>query len=447
TYQQEYREKCISAESAAQLVHSGDHVLYGVFLGRPVDFDVALMKRTEDLQNVQITGCAGINYERTAAYMDASHEHFIMNSWFFDTTDRMLHDKDLMYYNPVQFGELHDIIGSDLFPYDIYVQQVSPMDEHGMFSFGPTNVNSLESCLGAKTTILEVNKNIPRVPGGSEDAVHISLVDHIIEGSNEPLMTIPAPAKPSAAERAMAEMILKRIPDRACLQLGIGGLPNLLGDLLCESDLRDLGIHTEMFSDSMVKLFEAGIVNGRYKTTDRCKMAFTFALGTQEMYDFMADNPNMASHCGAHTNDAKVIARNDNFVSINNIVMMDLFSQACSESSGIRQISGSGGQVDFVNGCWSSKGGKSFLCLSSSYTDREGNLHSRIVPTLPAGGIVTTGRTFIDYVVTEYGVAQLKGKPTWQRAELLIGLAHPCFRDDLIKEAEKMNIWRRTNKI
>lgn len=448
TYCQEYQEKLISAEKAAGLIKSGDKLLYAVFLGRPVDFDLALAQRKEELYDVQITQCAGnMAGSDNSSWVDPSQEHFTSNSWFFDGTDRKLHDRNMMFYNPVQFGQLQDIIGSDLFPYDIYVQKVSPMDEHGFFSFGLANVNSLESCLGAKTVIVEVNENMPRVPGGSEDCIHISMVDYIIESSNMPLLVLPPAREASPADKAMAELLLPEIPDRACLQLGIGALPNLLGDLLCESDLQDLGIHTEMFVDSMVKMFETGLVTNRYKTTDRCKMTFTFSLGSRDTYDFMHENPLMASHCGRYTNNSRIIALNDHFISINNTVMVDLFSQACSESSGSRQISGTGGQLDFINGAWHSRGGKSFLCLSSSYTDKEGRLRSRILPTLPPGSIVTTARTFIDYLVTEYGKVQLKGKSTWQRAELLISIAHPQFRDELLKEAAAMRIWRRSNKI
>lgn len=446
-YEKEYKEKCISAEKAASLIKSGDKILYGVFLGRPVDFDLALARRRDELFNVQITQCAGQDPARTEEYLDPSHEHFTYSSWFFDADDRHLHDRGMMFYRPCQFGQLQDIIGSDLFHYDVYVQQVSPMDDRGFFSFGPTNVNSLESCLGARTLILEVNQNVPRVPGGSEDAIHISMVDYIIEGSNTPLKTLAPAPEPTHAERAMAAMLLEQIPDRACIQLGIGGLPNLLGDLLCASDLQDLGIHTEMFVDSMMKLFERGIVTGRYKNIDRCKITFTFALGSQRLYDFMRDNPLMASHCGRYTNNAKIIALNDQFISINNTLMIDLYSQACSESAGTRQISGTGGQVDFVNGAWFSKGGKSFLCLSSTFQDREGKINSRIVPTLPPGSIVTTPRTAIDYIVTEYGMVQLKGKSTWERAEALIGIADPRFQDDLVRQAQEMNIWRRTQRI
>lgn len=448
TYCQEYQQKLISAEKAAGLVKSGDNILYAVFLGRPVDFDLALAQRKKELFDVQITQCAGNTPgSASTAFVDPTNEHFTSISWFLDGVERKLHDQNMMYYNPVQFGQLQDIIGSDLFPYDIYVQKVSPMDEHGFFSFGLANVNSLESCLAAKTLILEVNQNMPRVPGGSEDAIHISMVDYIIESSNAPLLVLPPARTASPVDKAMAELLLEEIPDRACLQLGIGALPNLLGDLLCESDLKDLGIHTEMFVDSMVKLFDSGIVTNRYKRTDRGKITFTFSLGSRDTYDFMNKNPLMASHCGRYTNNSRIMALNDNFISINNTVMVDLYSQACSESSGIRQISGTGGQLDFINGAWQSRGGKSFLCLSSSYTDKQGQMQSRIVPTLPPGSIVTTARTFIDYLVTEYGVIQLKGKSTWQRAELLIHIAHPHFRDELIKQAKKMNIWRLSNKI
>lgn len=442
-----YKSKLISAKNAAQIVKSGDSLLYGVFLGRPVDFDRELASRKDELFDVQITQCAGLPSDSPTTCSDPSGKHFTCNSWFFDTGNRRMGDKNLMFYNPVAFSQLQTIIGSELFNYDIYVQQVSPMDRFGFFSFGPTNVNSLESCLGAKTLILEVNENIPRVPGGSEDSIHISMADYVIEGKNTPLLSLPAGKTPTDAERKMAALLMNEIPDRACIQLGIGGLPNTLGELLCDSDLKDLGIHTEMFVDSMVKMFNAGLVTGRYKTTDRCKMAFTFALGSNEMYDFMDNNSVMASHCGRYTNNPEIVGLNDNLRSINNTLMVDLFGQACSESAGPRQISGTGGQVDFVQSAFKSNGGKSFLCLSSTYKDKEGNLKSRLMPMLPEGSIVTTPRTFVDYVVTENGIARLKGKSSWERAELLIGLAHDDFKDELVSSAEKMRIWRRSSRI
>jgi len=442
-----YSEKLLKVEEAAGLIESGDRLLYGVFLGRPFDFDVALAERKDELNNVIITQCAGLPADGPSTSCDPTHEHFTCNSWFFDTADRRKGDSNIMFYTPCVFSQLQTIIGSDLFQYDTYVQQVSPMDNHGFFSFGPTNVNSLESCLAAKRVILEVNESLPRVPGGAEDAIHISMADHVIEGSNRPPATLPAGGKPTDAERSMAELLIKEIPDRACIQLGIGGLPNTLGELICDSDLKDLGIHTEMFVDSMVKMFNAGIATGRYKTTDRCKMAFTFALGSNDLYEFMDNNPVMASHCGRYTNNPEIVGLNDNLISINNTLMVDLFGQACSESAGPRQISGTGGQVDFVNSAWKSNGGKSFLCLSSTYKDREGTMRSRILPMLPEGSIVTTPRTLVDRIVTEHGIAHLKGKSAWERAELLIGISHPDFREELVKNADKMRIWRKTSRI
>lgn len=447
-YISEYKEKLITAKRAAELVNSGDNLMYAPFLGRPIDFDTELAKRKEELYDVRILGCGGaVSTAVPTPTVDTSHEHFVCSSWFFDAIDRKMHDDYLMFYQPVQFSQLQDIISNERFKLDIYVQQVSPMDEYGYFSFGPANTYSLEGCLKANIVILEVNQNIPRIPGGSEDSVHISMVDYIIEGSNTPLYSIPVNTNFDEIDKQMANYILEEIEDRSCLQLGIGALPNTLGELLCDSNLKDLGIHTEMYTDSMTKLFQLGVVTNKYKTIDRGKIAFSFALGSRENYEFMHLNPLMASHCGRYTNNPRIISLNDKVVAINNILQIDLFSQVCSESSGPRQISGTGGQLDFVTGAWHSKGGKSFLCLKSTYKDRAGNTHSRIVPTLKEGSIVTTPRTSVDYIVTEYGKVKLKGESTWRRAELLINIAHPDFRDELIKKAEEMRIWRRSNKI
>jgi len=446
TWNQQYRDKVVTAARAASKVKSGDTIIYGSFLGRPIDFDHALAARKDELRDINIFYSGGMSPTETAV-ADPSHEHFTCNNWFFGGADRRLHEKNLMFYAPLHFSQLQGIISADDFPIDVHVQQVSKMDEHGNFSFSLATVYSLESCLKAGTVILEVNENLPRVPGGSEDSIHISMVDYVIEGSNQPLFELPPAKAPSEVDLKMANLLIEEIPNRACLQLGIGSLPNLLGELLCQSDLRDLGIHTEMFTDSMMSLFEAGKVTGRYKTTDRCKMVTSFALGTKPMYDFLHNNSLIANHCGRYTNNPSIIASNDRFVSINNVVAVDLFSQVCSESSGPRQVSGTGGQMDFVTGAGNSKGGKSFLCLSSTYTDKQGQVRSRIVPMLALGSVVTTLRTSVDYIVTEYGKARMKGKSSWKRAELLIELAHPDFRDELVGQAEEMRIWRRSNRI
>ncbi len=240
---------------------------------------------------------------------------------------------------------------------------------------------------------------------------------------------------------------MKEIEDGATLQLGIGGLPNTIGQLIAESDLKDLGIHTEMLVDSCVDLYNSGRITGRHKTVDRYKMAYTFALGTRKLYDFLHMNPTCASYPVNYVNDPRVIAFQPKMVAINNAVEIDLFSQVCSESAGTRQISGTGGQLDFILGAFQSKGGKGIISLSSTFKNGNGEVRSRIVPTLQPGSIVTVPRSIVQYVATEYGIVQLKGCSTWERAERLIGIAHPDFRDDLIRQAEEMRIWVRSNKI
>jgi acyl-CoA hydrolase len=256
---------------------------------------------------------------------------------------------------------------------------------------------------------------------------------------------LPA-ATPSEVDEKIASFIMGELEDGSCLQLGIGGMPNAVGSMIARSGLKDLGIHTEMFCDSMVELAETGRVTGARKTLDRFNIVYTFCLGTKRVYEFVHQNPLCASYSVDYTNDPFVIAQNDKVVAINNCVEIDLFGQVCSESSGTRQISGTGGQVDFTYGAYRSKGGKAFLCMSSTY-DKKGTTVSRIKPLLTEGAIVTVPRSFVSYLVTEYGMANLKGMSTWQRAEAIISLAHPTFREDLIKAAEKMGIWRRSNRV
>ena len=223
-------------------------------------------------------------------------------------------------------------------------------------------------------------------------------------------------------------------------------MPNAVGSVIADSDLKDLGVHTEMYVDSFVEMTLKGKITGSKKNRDRFRQTYAFGAGTKLMYDFLDDNPSLMSAPVDYTNDARVIASLDNFISINNAVDIDLFGQVSSESSGTKHISGAGGQLDFVLGAYLSNGGKSFICLSSTVTGKEGNMTSRIVPTLKEGSAVTAARPNTHYVVTEYGKVNLKGMSTWQRTEALISIAHPQFRDQLIKDAEKMKIWRKSNK-
>ena len=223
-------------------------------------------------------------------------------------------------------------------------------------------------------------------------------------------------------------------------------MPNAVGSVIADSDLKDLGVHTEMYVDSFVEMTLKGKITGAKKGRDRFRQTYAFGAGTKMMYDFLDDNPSLMSAPVDYTNDARVISSLDNFISINNAVDIDLFGQVSSESSGTKHISGAGGQLDFVLGAYLSNGGKSFICLSSTVTDKDGNLTSRIVPTLKEGSAVTAARPNTHYVVTEYGKVNLKGMSTWQRTEALISIAHPQFREQLIKDAEKMKIWRKSNK-
>ena len=287
---------------------------------------------------------------------------------------------------------------------------------------------------------------MPRCHGGSEANVHISQVSYIVEGNNPAIGELGAGGPATDVDKKVAELIVDQIPNGACLQLGIGGMPNAVGSLIAESDLKDLGVHTEMYVDAFVDIAKAGKITGAKKNIDRYRQAYGFGAGTKKMYDYLDENPELMSAPVSYTNDIKNIAALDNFISINNCVDLDLFGQISSETSGTKHISGAGGQLDFVLGAYMSNGGKSFICCSSTFTDKQGVVHSRIRPTLVEGSVVTDTRANTHYIVTEYGMVNVKGLSTWQKAEAIISVAHPDFRDELIKEAEKMHIWRRSNR-
>jgi butyryl-CoA:acetate CoA-transferase len=252
---------------------------------------------------------------------------------------------------------------------------------------------------------------------------------------------------PTDVDKAVAKLIVEEIPNGACLQLGIGGMPNTVGAMIAESDLKDLGVHTEMYVDAFVDIAKAGKINGSKKNIDRFRQTYAFGAGTKKMYDYMDENPELMSAPVDYTNDIRRISALDNFISINNAVDVDLYGQINAESAGTKHISGAGGQLDFVLGAYLSNGGKSFVCLSSTFTTKDGTVKSRIRPTLADGSIVTDTRANTHYLVTEYGKVCLKGLSAWERAEAIISIAHPDFRDELIAEAEKMHIWRKSNKI
>ena len=350
------------------------------------------------------------------------------------------------YYTPIRYSEMPRYYRDSKQDVDVAMFQVAPMDDHGYFNFGPNASHMMAMCERAKTIIVEVNKNMPRCLGGFEEAIHISQVDNIVEGPNPLMAELGAGGPATDVDKRVAELIVEEIPNGACLQLGIGGMPNAVGSLIAESDLKDLGVHTEMYVDAFVDIAKAGKINGSKKNIDRFRQTYAFGAGTQKLYDYIHDNPQCMSAPVDYTNDIRSISAIDNFMSINNAVDVDLFGQVSSESSGIKHISGAGGQLDFVLGAYLSNGGKSFICCSSTFMTRDGEMKSRIVPTLQPGSVVTDTRANIHYLVTEYGKVNLKGLSTWEKCDAIISVAHPDFRDELIEEAEKMHIWRRTNK-
>jgi butyryl-CoA:acetate CoA-transferase len=298
----------------------------------------------------------------------------------------------------------------------------------------------------AKVIILEVNENLPWVNGLTGCEINIKDVDMVVEGSNPPVAQLPAGGAPTAVDQAVANLVVPQIPNGACLQLGIGGMPNTIGSMIAQSDLKDLSVHTEMYVDGFVDMAMAGKITGKNKALDKGRQVFAFAAGSQKLYDYIDHNPEVMGAPVDYTNDVHVISQIDNFISINNAIDCDLFGQVNAESAGVKHISGTGGQLDFALGAYQSKGGKSFICMSSTVTGKDGSLKSRIVPTLTQGSIATDPRTCVHYIVTEYGMVNVKGLSTWERAEQIINIAHPDFREQLIKDAEKMGIWRKSNK-
>ena len=444
-FSEEYRQKLTSADEAVKVIKSGDWVDYGWCTNTVDALDKALAKRTDELKDINLRG--GILLKPLAVFeREDAGEHFTWNSWHMGGYERKLINRGCAYYAPIRYSELPRYYRELDCPDDVAMFQVAPMDKHGYFNFGPSASHLGAACERAKTIIVEVNKNMPRCLGGFENGIHISKVDMIIEGSNPPIAEMGGGAAATEVDHAVARQIVAQIPNGACLQLGIGGMPNAVGSLIAESDLKDLGVHTEMYVDAFVDIAKAGKINGSKKNLNKGRQVYAFAAGTKKLYDYLDNNPECMSVPVDYANEIDVISAHDNFISINNAVDIDLFGQVNAESAGIKNISGAGGQLDFVLGAYKSKGGKSFICLSSTFKNKQGEVQSRIRPTLANGSIVTDTRANTMYVVTEYGMVNLKGLSGWQRAEALIGIAHPDFRDELIKEAEKMHIWRRSNR-
>ena len=444
-YEALYQQKLTTADEAVKVVKSGDWVDYGWCTGTACALDKALAGRMSELEDINLRG--GILMWQPAIFQIPDVEKKITwNSWHMGGVERKACTAGFGFYNALRYSELPRYYRENVKHVNVAMFQVAPMDSHGYFSFGPNASHLKAVCDVSDVVIVEVNKNMPRCLGGFEEAVHISEVDMVVEGENPPIAELGAGGAPTDVDRAVAKLIVEEIPNGACLQLGIGGMPNTVGSMIAESDLKDLGVHTEMYVDAFVDIAMAGKINGLSKGIDRGKQVYAFGAGTKKLYDYIDNNPECYAAPVSYTNDARTIAQIDNFISINNAVDIDLFGQVNAETAGTKQISGAGGQLDFVLGAYLSKGGKSCICCWSTVMQTDGSIASRIRPTLADGSVVTDARPNVHWFVTEYGKVCLKGLSSWQRAEALISVAHPDFREQLIQDAEKMHIWKRSNK-
>ena len=430
-YQKMYQEKLTTPDRLAQQVQSG----WLLGMDTATSQTPAIMTAiAEHIRNSDITGV------KVQALLDAYPFEFYTDptlagkmtgySWFSSSAARKAVNAGYADIIPAYYRDFPTRIRTE-YDYDAVCVEVAPMDRHGYFSLA-LNGSYIDAMLDkTKRIFLEVNDRQPRGLCGS--LIHISQVDAIVE-YNHDLPVLP-PVQLDEVSKTIGGLIAERIPDGACLQLGIGAIPDATGMALKAK--HDLGIHTEMFTDSMVELIECGAVNNSKKQIHRGKTVTTFAFGSQRIYDYIDDNPAVEILPVEYVNDPDVICQNDNMISINAAVEVDLFGQVCAESVGTKHMSGSGGQIDYVRGACQSRGGKSFIAFTST---AKGGTISKIKPILTPGAVVTTSKNDVDYIVTEYGVAHLRGRSLGERARQLIAIAHPDFRDELTFEAKKRGI-------
>ena len=425
------KARVLTADEAARFVSSGMWLDYGITLCQPDMFDNALAARRDELRDVKIRSCISLR-PRAVLECDPKGNHFHWFSTHFSGYDRKHHDAGRAHYIPVNLGEIPDYYRRFIPPVDVVVFKTCRMDENGYFNFSAANLWHSAIAERARLVIVEVSDGLPYVFGES-NGLHVSEVDFIIEGDERGAPEAPNPPA-TDVDVAVGKLIAGEIEDGACLQIGIGGMPNAVCSQLLESGARDLGVHTEMLTEGLMDLYRAGRITNARKQSHPGRLAFSFGLGSKAFYDSLHRNEDLLCLPVDQTNQPHEIMRNDRVVSINNTTQIDLQGQAASESDGLRHISGTGGQLQFVRGAYASRGGKSFICLSSTY-ERRGQRKSRIVLSLTPGNIVTTPRTDVMYVVTEYGMVNLKGKSVPERAKALISIAHPDFREELEREA------------
>ena len=422
TWKTWYKEHLFTPEQAVQQIKSGQRVVVAHACGEPSIILDALVANAAQYENVEIIHMVAMG---KAAYCQPQYDkNFHHNAFFLGGSTRAAAAEGRVDFTPVYFSEIPSLLREDLRP-NVTLLQCSPPDAHGYVSLGVSVDYTKPAAEASDLVIAQVNQNMPRTLGDS--FLHVTQIGCLVE-ADTPVIEL-APPKIGDVERAIGENVASLVRDGDTLQLGIGASPDAV--LLFLKEKNDLGIHTEMFSDGVVELVEAGVITNKAKTLHRGQSVATFLMGTRRLYDYVSDNPAVAMYPVDYVNDPYVIGQNDNLVSINSCVQVDIMGQVVSTSAGLRQISGVGGQVDFVRGANLSKGGRAIMAMPS--TTGKGKI-SKIVPFLDQGSAVTTTRNEVNYVITEYGIAKLKGKSLRQRAEALIRIAHPDFRDELTAE-------------
>ena len=417
-WQDIYEQRKMSPEEAVRLIHSGDRVVIGHAVGVPLAITDVMVEHRKDYKDVEIIQMVS---QGNAKFCEPGTEgHFRLNSLFVGAQSRPAVKEGRGDFTPCCFSDVPSLLRE--LTVDAAVIQVSPPDRHGYVSCGVSVDYTLPAAKCAKTVIAQVNRRMPRTLG--DTCLHVSEIDCFVE-IDHPVLEIPLP-KIGEAEKAIGENCAKLVRDGDTLQLGIGAIPDAV--LLFLKDKKDLGIHSEMISDGVVELIENGVITNARKNLHPGKSVVSFLMGTKRLYDYADDNPAVAMYPVDYVNDPYVVGKNDNLVSINSCVQVDFMGQVAAESVGTTQISGIGGQMDFIRGARLSKGGRAVIAIASTAA---GGKISKIVPFLDQGAAVTTSRTDVDYIVTEYGIAHLRGKTLKDRARALISIAHPKFREEL----------------
>jgi acyl-CoA hydrolase len=428
-FEQMYQQKLKTPQEIAQNIKSGDVCACPAALAEPEAILHALTDRAYNGE-IEVVEHHLMLSVRPSQYLDPEMAGKITHvAWFTSGNARKAVQEGRADYLPCFYYEVPRFWREHVEP-DVFYSMVSPMDSHGYFTFGVGSCGGRAQLERAKLKFLEINPYMPRVLG--DNIIHISEVDAVCE-SGKPLPNLPEPDL-TEHDIKISEFVADRIPNGATIQLGIGAMPNAIGKKL--TDKKDLGIHSEMFTDSMTTLIELGVVNNSKKNINKGKSVATFAIGSQKMYDFLHDNPSIHFAPVGYVNDPRIISQNDNVISVNACVEVDFLGQVCSESIGHKNISGTGGQLDFVRGANWSNGGRCYIC---TYSTAKNDTISKINPTLTPGAHVSTHKCDVDCIVTEYGVAELKGKTASQRAKALIAIAHPKFREELTHQAKQMN--------